>query len=153
MGTASLMDKQNMDKQSEHSQSKDKQNEESKRTRTIVWAAEAGLQGWTCSACDWNYPVPTLLTTAEAKTAYDRLALGKFREHACADHLTRLPSATSQSFTTRIRKLVAQGFKPKDAVELILQEVVLEYAHQPKVLEQARAEGEDFLRRVREGLI
>ncbi len=133
-------------------QRNDKRSEQAK-SRTILWVAEHSFQGWTCSQCDWNYPVPTLLTTPEAKTAYDRLALGKFREHACADHLSRLPSADSQSFTARIRKLCSQGFKPKDAVELLLQEVALEYRNQPKVLEQARAEGEDFLRRVREGLI
>ena len=130
-----------------------KRSEEAKTSRAITWVAEHSFQGWTCSQCDWNYPVPTLLTTAEAKTAYDRLALGKFREHACADHPSRLASTDSQSFTARIRKLCAQGFKPKDAVELLLQEVALEYRNQPKVLEQARTEGEDFLRRVREGLI
>ena len=130
-----------------------KRSEEAKTSRAIIWVAEHSLQGWTCSQCDWNYPVPTLLTTAEAKTAYDRLALGKFREHVCADHPSRLASTDSQSFTARIRKLCAQGFKPKDAVELLLQEVALEYRNQPKVLEQARTEGEDFLRRVREGLI
>lgn len=131
----------------------DKKSEEAKQPRTIVWVAEPSFQGWTCSQCDWTYPVPTLLTSAEAKTAFDRLALGKFREHACADHHSRLVPTDSRSFTARIRKLCAQGFKPKDAVELLLQEVALEYRNQPKVLEQARAEGEDFLRRVREGLI
>src|SRR5579864_7419207 len=100
-----------MDKQSE-----DKRSNEAKNPRTIVWVSDPNLQGWTCSQCDWNYPVPTLLTTAEAKTAYDRLALGKFRDHACASHPRRLASADSHSFTARIRKLVAQGFKPKDAV-------------------------------------
>lgn len=123
------------------------------KRRTILWVAEHGFQGWTCSECDWNYPLPTLLNDAEAKSAYDRLALGKFREHACEGHAWRLGTADSQSFTARMRKLVAQGFKPKDAVELVLQEVALEYRNQPKVVEQARGEGEDFLRRVREGLI
>lgn len=133
--------------------STDKRREQSKTPRTIVWVSDPGFQGWTCSQCDWSYPVPTLLTTAEAKTAYDRLAVGKFREHDCAVHRPRLAAADSHGFTTRIRGLVSQGFKPKDAVELLLQEVALEYRNQPKVLDQARAEGEDFLRRVREGLI
>jgi hypothetical protein len=133
--------------------STDKRREQPKTSRTIVWVSDPTFQGWTCSQCDWNYPVPTLLTTAEAKTAYDRLALGKFREHNCSDHRTRLAAADSHGFTVRIRRLVSQGFKPKDAVELLLQEVALEYRNQPKVLEQARTEGEDFLRRVREGLI
>ena len=93
-----------------------------------------------------------MLSDAEARTAYDRLAQGKFRDHQCADHLARL-GADQESFTPRIRKLVAQGFKPKDAVELFMQEVALEYRNQPKVLAQAKADGEDFLRRVKAGLI
>ncbi len=131
----------------------DSRGEEAKKHRTIIWVAEHGFQGWTCSECEWNYPLPTLLNDAEAKSAYDRLALWKFREHACEGHASRLGAVDSQSFTARMRKLVAQGFKPKDAVELVLQEVTLEYRNQPKVVEQARGEGEDFLRRVREGLI
>jgi hypothetical protein len=131
----------------------DKRAKESKTSRVIVWVAEPTFQGWTCSQCDWNYPVPTLLSAAEAKTAYDRLAVGKFHGHACSDHPKRLTSADSHGFTPRIRRLINQGFKPKDAVELLLQEVALEYRNQTKVLDQARAECEDFLRRVREGLI
>lgn len=127
--------------------------EEAKSRRTIVWVTEPNFQGWTCSQCEWNCPLPTLLKDAEAKSAYDRLAMGKFRDHSCQDHAPRLAHSDSASFTMRIRKLVKQGFKPRDAVELLLQEVALEYRDQPKVLEQARAEGEDFLRRVRQGLI
>jgi len=94
------------------------------------------------------------LTDADARTAYDRLASAKFREHTCADHLARLGQLEDdQSFTTRIRKLVSQGFKPKDAVELFLQEIALEYRNEPKTLAKAKAEGEDFLRRVKAGLI
>ena len=79
--------------------------------------------------------MPTLLNDPEAKTAYDRLAAAKFREHKCSDHLSRLGSADdADSFTPRIRKLVQQGFKPKDAVELFLQEIALEYRNQPKIL-------------------
>ena len=133
--------------------STEKRSAEAKTSRTIVWVSDPSFQGWTCSQCDWNNSVPTLLSTSEAKTAYDRLALGKFREHNCGDHRPRLAAADSHSFTARIRKLISQGFKPKDAVELLLQEVALEYRNQPKVLDQARTEGEDFLRRVREGLI
>ena len=124
-----------------------------KSTRELVWTSQRTFQGWTCSQCEWNYPLPTLLTEAEAKTAYDRLAAAKFKEHKCADHLARLTASDNESFTPRIRKLVSQGFKPKDAVELLLQEVALEYRNQPKVLEQAKSDGEDFLRRVKAGLI
>jgi len=58
-----------------------------------------------------------------------------------------------EGFSTRIRKLVSQGFKPKDAVELFLQEIALEFRGQPKTLERAKVAGEDFLRRLKAGLI
>jgi hypothetical protein len=126
---------------------------EEKNVRAMNWIAESHFQGWTCSRCQWKYPLPTLLNDPEAKTAYDRLASAKFREHACADHLARLAPEAGKNFAAHIRKLVAQGFKPKDAVEIFLQEVMLEYRNEPKVLEQARTAGDDFLRRVRNGLL
>jgi hypothetical protein len=124
-----------------------------KSARSMNWVTDPSFQGWRCSRCDWNYPQPTLLSDPAAKTAYDRLAAGKFRDHACEAHPTRLKSAEPPSFTARIRSLVGQGLKPKDAVEILLQEVALEYRSDAKVLAQARADGEDFLRRVREGLM
>jgi hypothetical protein len=125
-----------------------------KTARELLWTSHHSFHGWTCSQCEWNYPLPTLLNDPEAKTAYDRLAAAKFREHKCADHHSRLvPADDADSFTPRIRKLVSQGFKPKDAVELFLQEVALEYRTQPKIMAQAKADSEDFLRRVRAGLI
>jgi hypothetical protein len=133
--------------------SKDHRSLEEKTAREMIWTSHHTFQGWTCSQCEWNYPLPTLLNDPDARTAYDRLGKGKFREHKCADHLTRLGASDSESFTPRIRKLVSQGFKPKDAVELFLQEIALEYRNQPKTLAQAKADGEDFLRRVKAGLI
>ena len=122
-------------------------------TRELIWHVDRTFQGWICSQCEWSDPIPTLLNDPDAKTAYDRLAATKFRQHNCADHHPRAASHGVESFTARIRKLISHGFKPKDAVELLLQEVSLEYPNQPKMLEQARAEGEDFLRRLRAGLI
>jgi len=119
----------------------------------MIWTTEQNFRGWSCSECEWSDAVPTLLADPEAKSAYDRLASRKFREHSCEKYLPRLKSTQPESFTERIRKLVAQGFKPKNAVEILLQEVMLEHGNQPKVLEQARADAEDFLRHVREGLI
>jgi len=119
----------------------------------MIWTSHHTFQGWTCSQCEWNYPLPTMLGDADARTAYDRLAQGRFREHKCSEHLSRLGAVDQESFTPRIRKLVSQGFKPKDAVELFLQEIELEYRNQPKILAQAKADGEDFLRRVKAGLI
>jgi hypothetical protein len=121
--------------------------------RQIIWTSENPFQGWTCSQCEWNNPLPTLLNDPEARTAYDRLAASKFRDHKCADHLSRLGVADTENFTARIRKLVTQGFKPKDAVDLFLQEVALEYRNQPKTIAQAKTDAEDFLRRLRAGLI
>jgi hypothetical protein len=134
--------------------SDDRRTLEQKTARELVWTSNRTFQGWTCSQCEWNYALPTLLSDADARMAYDRLASGKFREHKCADHLARMGQVEDdESFTARIRKLVSQGFKPKDAVELFLQEVALEYRNEPKILARAKAEGEDFLRRVKAGLI
>lgn len=125
-----------------------------KTARELVWTSHHTFQGWTCSQCEWNYPLPTLLSDADARSAYDRLASGKFREHKCEEHLARLAQLEDEeSFTKRIRKLISQGFKPKDAVELFLQEVSLEYRNDPKTLARAKAEGEDFLRRVKAGML
>lgn len=126
---------------------------ETKNTRVMTWTSAAGFQGWICSACEWNYPLPTLLSDPAAKSAYDRLAAGKFREHACEHFLSRLKSAEPTSFTERIRKLVSQGLKPKDAIDILLQELELEHGNDPKILGQARKDGEDYLRRIREGLV
>jgi len=123
-----------------------------KPARELVWTVDRNFQGWTCSYCEWKAPLPTLLNDPEAKTAFDRLSSAKFRDHNCSDHLSRLAPA-NDSFTMRMRKMVAQGFKPKDAVELFLQEVALEYRNQPVVLAQAKSEADDFLRRLRAGLI
>lgn len=121
--------------------------------RESIWTSTPSFQGWTCSQCEWNYPLPALLSDPEAKTAYDRLASSKFRDHKCAEHHSRLSSAQEDTFTARIRKLIAQGFKPKDAVDLMLQEASLEFRNQPRTLAQAKTEADDFLRRLRAGVI
>lgn len=127
---------------------------EQKSARDLVWTSNRTFQGWTCSQCEWNCPLPTLLTDADARTAYDRLASAKFREHKCAEHLARIEQLEDeQSYTARIRKLVSQGFKPKDAVELFLQEISLEHRNDPKIMARAKSEGEDFLRRVKAGML
>ena len=86
-------------------------------------------------------------------SAYDRLSLAKFRDHECAEHPPRRASATAPSITERIRRLAARGYKPKDAIDLVLQEVQLEFRDTPEVLQAAHEEAEEFLRRVREGII
>ena len=46
-----------------------------------------------------------------------------------------------------------RGFKPKDAFEITLQEMLFEHREYPKLKEKARVDAEDFLRRVKKGLI
>jgi Fe-S-cluster-containing dehydrogenase component len=121
--------------------------------KSTVWIATKNFHGWGCSDCGWNCPVPTLLSDSEAKSAYDRLAMGKFRAHKCEEHPARVDSGALPSVTERIRKLAAGGYKPKDAVELVLQEVRLEFRDKPGLVESAEAEAQDFLRRMREGIV
>ena len=130
-------------------------NLEARTSRELIWTSNRTFQGWTCSQCEWNYPLPTLLNDPDARTAYDRLAASKYREHKCSEHLARFSGASKDDdgYIGQIRKLISQGFKPKDAVELMLQEVALEHRNEPTTLARAKLEGEDFLRRVRAGLI
>jgi hypothetical protein len=126
--------------------------------RSLIWVGGED-KGWTCSNCHWRFPVPTLLSGEEAKAAYDRLAAGKFRDHNCesgasffgAEHETK--HDTSASFADRARKLVKGGYKPKVAVEIVLHEMEFEQGGNSNMMAKARADAEDFLMRVRKGLI
>ena len=87
-----------------------------------------------------------------------RLAAVKFREHKCEAETSF--SATKQetkrgdsAFAERARMLIKRGYKPKVAVELALQEMEIEHGNDPWTMEEARAEAEFFLLRVRRGLI
>ena len=93
------------------------------------------------------------------RAAYDRLAAAKFRQHTC-DAATGFSSTSLEAkrnidsaFTERARTLIKRGYKPKVAVELVLQETEIEHGNDPKFMEKARADAEDFLQRVRTGLI
>jgi len=121
--------------------------------RRISWFAEGNVQGWSCSHCSWRYAAPSLLTGPEAKQAFDRLANAKYVDHKCEQfpHLSTPPN--EKSIADRIHTLLTRGYRPKDAVELVLQEVMLEHRHEPNVVERAQAEAEDFLQRLREGRI
>jgi uncharacterized protein YoaH (UPF0181 family) len=122
-------------------------------SRFITWYADQESRGWSCSQCAWKYPSPTLLNDPDAKEAYDRLARSSFQEHDCAKFL-RLPGpGEEKSFPDRVRELLTRGYRPKDAVELVLQEIRLEHRNQPKVLAEANADAEQFLRFLREGKI
>jgi len=93
-----------------------------------------------------------LLSDPDAKSAFDRLALSKFRGHECVTHSERV-EFSAPSVTERIRKLVAGGYKPKDAIDIVLQEVGLEFRHKPEVIDEAHSEAQDFLRRMRDGIV
>jgi hypothetical protein len=93
--------------------------------------------------------------------AYTRLAAVKFREHKCeaetsfsaATQVTKRDADTA--FAERARMLIKRGYKPKVAVELVLHEILHESGHgnDPRIMERARADAEEFLLRVRRGLI
>ncbi len=123
---------------------------------TLIWIDDPDNNGWACSNCPWKCPVPTFLSDPEARAAYDRLATLKFREHVCELPAARKEiedTSTEPTFTGRVMKLVKVGYKPKDAVQIALDEVALEHRNDPKVMAQARADAQDFLQRVREGRI
>ena len=126
--------------------------------RSLIWM-ENDVNGWACSNCLWSFPVPTSLSGEEAKSAYDRLAAAKFRQHLC-EAGTRISAITPEvkrdadnAFVERARTLIKRGYKPKVAVELALQETEIEHGHDPTTMQKARADAEDFLQRVGKGLI
>ena len=124
--------------------------------RWLIWI-EGDENGWACSNCRWRFPVPTLLSEEEAKVAYDRLAAVKFREHKCEASLSAAKQETKRdadtAFADRARVLIRRGYTPKVAVELVLQETEVEHGSDLTIMERARADAEDFLRRARKGLI
>jgi hypothetical protein len=121
--------------------------------RWLIWVAHQHPQGWACSQCEWSFSIPTLLTDAEAKNAYDRLAAAHFGEHDCTKYARRAKTSERESVAQRARNLVVRGFRPKDAVEITLREIKFEHRDDPTVIEKAQVEAEEFLRRVKEGLI
>src|SRR5437667_9868728 len=85
--------------------------------RSLTWVSDKNLTGWTCSACDWTFPLPSLLGDPEAKKAYDRLASAKFQRHDCATHQP-VGSLDPEGFTARAiacpasQRLCADAIKP-----------------------------------------
>ena len=120
--------------------------------RVLTWVSDQQLTGWACSACDWNFPLPSLLSDPEAKKAYDRLASAKFQRHDCATHQP-VASLNPESFIARAKGLVMRGFKPKDAAEITAKEIMFENHDDPDIARKVQIEVNDFLRRVKEGLI
>ena len=118
--------------------------------RQLTWVDDGKFEGWTCSECAWTYPIPELLADPEAKAAYDRIASANFTKHACA---SKKQKPSQEGNMERLRNLVIHGMKPKDAVEIMLQEVAFECRGHPQTIKKARADAEEFLRQIREGHI
>jgi hypothetical protein len=121
--------------------------------RWLTWIADKNTHGWGCSQCEWIFELPSLLADPEARKAYDRLAASRFQAHSCTSYDEKKPAKDGPNLTERARKLVMRGFKPKDAVDVALQEISLEYRTDAEAMAQAKRDAEDFLRRVKEGLI
>jgi hypothetical protein len=120
--------------------------------RQLTWVDDGKFEGWTCSECSWTYPIPELLADPEAKAAYDRIASANFAKHSC-EALPKKKKLVEEGNMDRLRKLVMRGMKPKDAVEIMLQEVAMESRRDPQTMKTARSDAEEFLRRIREGRI
>ncbi len=122
--------------------------------RQLAWISHERLSGWACSDCGWTFPVPPLLTAAqEANSAYNRLAYAKFQEHECDKYGQPQSLASSEDFAARTRRLVMRGFKPKDAVDVTLQEIRLECRNNPSAIKRAEEDADNFLLRVKQGFI
>ena len=59
----------------------------------------------------------------------------------------------TDSLVGRARKLVTGGFKPKDAAQINLQEIVFENRIDQQIAKKAQADSENFLRQVKSGMI
>src|SRR5271165_352771 len=125
--------------------------------RSLIWI-EGDVNGWTCSNCQWKFPVPTIFSGEDAMAAYDRLAGAKFRDHKCeaAAPVPAVKPPTKNEdavIAERCRVLTKRGFKPKVAVDLVLQEMEIEHGRDPKFMERTRNAAADFLLKVGKGLI
>jgi hypothetical protein len=119
--------------------------------RRLTWVDDGKFEGWTCSECSWTYPIPELLADPEAKNAFDRIASAHFAKHTC--QTSAQEQKQQEGNMDRLRKLVMRGFKPKDAIEIMLEEVALECRRNPQTMEKARVDADEFLRQIREGRI
>ena len=121
--------------------------------RWLKWVSSDSTQGWACSQCSWIFNTPQLLSDPEAKAAYDRLANSKFQTHKCEEHGMQAELIEQDDFMTRARNLVKRGFKPRDAADITMQEILLEYGDDAKRAERTRLAAEEFLRRVKSGMM
>src|SRR5438128_6157422 len=93
--------------------------------RVLTWVSDQQLTGWACSACDWNFPLPSLLSDPEAKKAYDRLASAKFQRHDCATHQP-VASLIPKALFPLPKGLLCAGFRPKKPLKMAAGEISFE---------------------------
>jgi hypothetical protein len=93
--------------------------------------------------------------SAEARAAFDRLASAKFRDHVCEPWQSKRAQQEKREIDIdgRVLVLIMRGYKPKDAVELALKDIALEFGNDPHAMAEAQAAADLFLRRLREGLM
>ena len=120
--------------------------------RWLKWVETSTSQGWACSQCSWVVNSPDLLSDPDAKAAYDRLANAKFQSHKCQDYGLRAELVEEEDFMTRAHNLVKRGFKPRDAADIVMQEILLEYGEDGSRAARTRLAAEEFLRRVKSGM-
>jgi hypothetical protein len=123
--------------------------------RILLWKDSVG---WTCSNCRWEYPLPTLLSAKDARDAYDRLATADFGKHECQAFSSAQKEVPQKEIQTsiladRARMLIMRGYTPKIAVDIVLHELEFEHRENPEALAKARRDAEEFLARIRRGLI
>jgi hypothetical protein len=121
--------------------------------RWLKWVETSTSQGWACSQCSWVMNTPDLLSDPDAKAAYDRLANSKFQSHKCQDYGLRAELVEEEDFMSRAHNLVKRGFKPRDAADIVMQEILLEYGEDGPRASRTRLAAEEFLRRVKSGII
>jgi len=56
-------------------------------------------------------------------------------------------------FVSRVRTLIMRGHKAKNAVEMVIREIAEETGGDPDIVQKARQAGEEFMERVKIGLI
>ena len=120
--------------------------------RALTWVSDQRLTGWTFPGVAGRFLFRRFLKDPEARKAYDRLASAKFQRHDCATHQSSA-SFAPESFINRTKGLVMRGFKPKDAAEIAAREIMFENDHDPDIARKVQIEAQDFMRRVKKGLI
>lgn len=82
------------------------------------------------------------------------MALDRFREHRCLSLASRpVERVGCPNFAERARAFIKRGITPKNAVEMVLREVEFEFGKDARAMMKARMDAEEFLLKVRKGLI